>query len=468
MDYLPLFAKLQDKPCLVVGGGAIALRKTRQLLRAGALVTVNAPALNPGLEALADTHRVKHHAAEFDPSLVKSHWLIIAATDDRSVNQAAANAADSLQRLCNVVDDGETSAVIMPAVIDRSPIVIAVSSGGRAPIVASWLRQQLDDWLPERLGELAAWVGSWRQRVAKKIGSHARRVHFWQDLLDGPAAEHLFAGRQANADQVMSMQLQHEHAAKPGQAWLVGAGPGSPGLLTRRGLELLRKADTVMHDALVAPEILDLARRDATLVPVGKRGGQASTTQAEINQELIARVARGERVCRLKGGDPLVFGRGGEELLALASAGLSYEVVPGITAANACAAYTGVPLTHRGMTGGYSVLTGHHAIDSDSGDLADLAGTDQTLVIYMGLKRLGEICLRLQAHGRSPDTPAMLIEQGTTARQTVVVAKLRELPTQAIGVDAPALLIVGEVVTLAEQLKWFQTETATAKFVASG
>ncbi len=468
MDYLPLFAKLQDKPCLVVGGGEVALRKTRQLLRAGARVSINAPVLCSGLRALAAAEKVTQHGGEFDPGLVESHWLIIAATDDRTVNQAVANAADRLQRLCNVVDDGETSAFIMPAVVDRSPIVVAISSGGRAPIVARWLRQQLDDWLPERIGELANWAGSWRQRVAEKIRTHAQRVHFWQDLLDGPAAEHLLAGRKANADQHLITRLQTGNCAKPGQAWLVGAGSGNPGLLTRRGLELLRKADTVMHDALVSQEILDLARRDTTLVAVGKRGGQPSTAQADINRELVARVSRGERVCRLKGGDPMVFGRGGEELQALAKAGLSYEVVPGITAANACAAYAGVPLTHRHTAGGYSVLTGHHATDEDSTDLATLAGTNQTLVIYMALRRLHEICLKLQENGRSPDTPALLIEQGTRAQQKVVQAKLQELPAKAVEINAPALLIVGDVVKMAGQLNWFQAETAAEQFAANG
>ena len=469
MDYFPLFAKLSDQPCLVVGGGEVALRKVRQLLRAGARVTVNAPELGAGLAALAAAGELEHVAGSYDPRLVAGRLLIIAATSDRAVNHAVADEAARQQKFCNVVDDGPVSSFIVPSVVDRSPIVVAVSSGGAAPMLARILRQRLDDWLPERIGALARWVQDWRARVGQRLDSHGERVRFWQATLDGPAADEVLAGRTAAANRLIEQQLDGTAPGARGEAWLVGAGPGDPGLLTRRGLELLQRADTVMHDALVAPEILDLARRDAELVPVGKRGGAASASQPEINAELVARVSRGERVCRLKGGDPFVFGRGGEELQALAAAGLTYQVVPGVTAANACAAYAGIPLTHRELATGYTVLTGHRAADAADPDWAALSAADHTLVIYMGTRRLPDICRRLTDAGRSPDTPAAVIEQGSTANQRVIGARLADLPARAAaaGVGTPGLLIVGEVVALADALAWFAPAAARASAAAN-
>ena len=391
MDYYPLFAELTGQPCLVVGGGEVALRKVRQLLRAGAQVTVNAPELCPELTALASRDAISHAAASFDPALIGSHLLIIAATSDAAVNESVAAASRAQLRLCNVVDDGPASSFIVPSVVDRSPIVVAVGSGGEAPLLARVLRQRLDDWLPARLGELALWIGEWRRRAGDRLGSYRDRVRFWQDIVDGPIAEQLLDGRRAGADEAMAALLQAGPREPAGEAWLVGAGPGDPGLLTRRGLELLQRADTVMHDALVATEILDLARRDAELVAVGKRGGRASTDQEDINKELIRRVTAGEHVCRLKGGDPFVFGRGGEELQALAGAGQPYQVVPGVTAANACAAYAGMPLTHRGVAGGYTVVTGHPAKSGDEPDWTRLTDPQLTLVVYMGARRLASL-----------------------------------------------------------------------------
>lgn len=464
MDYFPLFADLNNQPCLVVGGGEVALRKIRQLLRAGAAVTVNAPQLNSGLIELVAAQKLRHVSGDFDPGLVKTQLLVIAATDDTAVNADVAATARAEQRLCNVVDDGPASSFIVPAVVDRSPVIVAVSSGGAAPLLARVLRQRLDDWLPARLGELALWVRDWRGRFGKQLGSYRERVRFWQEIIDGPLAEQVLDGRRTLADSLMAQRLADGHASSNGEAWLVGAGPGDPGLLTRRGLELLQRADCVMHDALVAPEILDLARRDAERVAVGKRAGRSPVGQAEINQQLVARVQRGERVCRLKGGDPFVFGRGGEELQALAEAGLAYQVVPGVTAANACAAYAGIPLTHRGVATGYTVITGHPANDAEQPNWAAIAATGHTVVIYMGTQRIEQLCSKLQAGGRAANTPAVIIEQGSTASQRIVGATLAELPARvaAAGIGTPALLIIGEATALGRELAWFSPATARA------
>jgi len=464
MDYYPLFAELTGQPCLVVGGGEVALRKTRQLLRAGARVTVNSPDLCAGLSDMASRAEVSHVRGTFDPALVDAHLLIIAATGDVSVNHAVAAASRAGLRLCNVVDDGPNSTFIVPAVVDRSPIVVAVGSGGKAPLLARVLRQRLDDWLPARIGELADWIGQWRRRAGERLGGYRDRVRFWQNIVDGPIAEQVLAGQRSSADASMAALLRDGPAAPAGEAWLVGAGPGDPGLLTRRGLELLQRADTVMHDALVAPEILDLARRDAELVPVGKRGGRSSADQDQINAELIRRVSAGERVCRLKGGDPFVFGRGGEELQALSHAGLPYQVVPGITAANACGAYAGIPLTHRGVSRGYTVVTGHPAESGDEFDWNKLGDPQLTLVVYMGTRRLAALCSKLLAAGRPPSTPAAIVEQGSTAGQRVIGADLASLPAraEAAGAAPPSLLIVGDVVALTGELAWFETSAARA------
>lgn len=463
MDYLPICAALQDQPCLVVGGGDVGLRKVRQLRRAGARVTVNAPRLSPSVRALADAGEVQVVPGEFQPGLVAKHLLIIAATSDRGVNHAVAAKARAERRLCNVVDDGDASGFIMPSVIDRSPILIAVSSGGRAPMVARILRQQIEDWLPDRVARLAQWVNRWRERVAIRIPKDAARVQFWQATLDGSPAEQVLAGREQTADRLLQQRLKEAPTLPAGEAWLIGAGPGDPGLLTRRAQHLLQRADTVLYDRLVNPEILDFARRDATLISVGKQGGGPSTDQADINRELIRRVRRGERVCRLKGGDPLIFGRGGEELQALAKAGLSFQAVPGVTAASGCAAYAGIPLTHRGLAEGVSFVTGHRAPGTPATDWAPLVKSGHTLVIYMGGRRVGSLCEDLRTHGKPATTPAVLIEQGTTREQRVTGGTLASLPGRLAAIHTPALLIVGDVAALADDLHWFANGPATTR-----
>lgn len=470
MHHFPIFASLDGLPCLVVGGGAVAERKVRDLRAAGACVTVNAPELSPRLNAAATAGQIRAIRRPFDSSLVAGHLLVIAATDDKAVNRAVSVAARMAQRLCNVVDDPALSTWISPAVVDRSPITIAVSSGGHAPVLARLVRQQIEHWLPAGLGALATWAASWRERVRARVADLRDRRRLWEAVLAGGlqsgtgVAADVMANRVPAADAAMAALLERQPAGNPGIAWLVGAGPGDAELITLRGLRHLRNADVVLHDRLVPAAVLEHARRDAEVIDVGKEGGGSSTSQAAINALLVERVRSGARVCRLKGGDPCTFGRGSEEALALADAGLPFEIVPGITAASGCAAYAGIPLTHRGLAHGVSLVTGHRT--TPSGTMARTV-PGQTVVVYMAGRRLADACASLAADGHAANTPAAVVIAGTTATQRLVTGTLADIAEKAAaaGVESPAILYVGAVVGLAPRLAWFRPagETAVAE-----
>ena len=467
MHQLPIFVTLKGQPCLVVGGGEVADRKVRQLLAAGATVTVNSPQLVSSLQEMLDTKRISAVLDTFDTTLIETHLLVIAATSDRAVNHAVAAAAHKTLRLCNVVDDPAHSSFISPSIVDRSPLIVAISSGGQAPVLARMLRQQLERWLPLRLGALADWAGQWRDTIKARLPDIEARRLFWERAFSGTLSNHVLAGRMQAADDALQSALdaQADAGGVSGEAWLVGAGPGDPELLSLRGFHLLQHADVVMHDRLVAPELLAFARRDAEFIDVGKTGGGPGTSQAEINALLLARVRAGKRVCRLKGGDPYVFGRGSEEAEVLAQAGLRFQVVPGITAANGCGAYAGIPLTHRGLAQAVTFVTGHLAPDSDvAGDdlnWAALAALKQTLVIYMSGRKLASIAAQLMSHGRAGQTPAAVVIAGTTPQQRIIRGMLADIAQRAAdaGPGSPALLYVGEVVGLAEH---FSPQTPTS------
>lgn len=461
MDYFPLFADLTDRPCLVVGGGRVAGRKVRQLLRAGAKITVNAISLNPYLLELTKTGKITATVGAFVPELVNDHLLIIAATSDAAVNRAVAETAAANFRFCNVVDDRKHSSFIVPGIIDRDPMTIAISSGGHSPTLTTLIRQKIEALLPARLGAVARWAGVWRDTVRARLPTPRARRRFWQTALDGTASDYLLAGRTVDADRAMVRALAVDPSraeSRPGIAYLVGAGPGDPGLITVAGWRLLQQADVVMHDRLVSPALLDLARRDADLIPVGKSGSAPSISQDGINTLLVKLVEQGNRVCRLKGGDPFVFSRGGEEATALAAAGMPYQVVPGITAAIGCAAYAGIPLTFRGLSKAVVLVTAENATGEAAPDWVNLASGEHTLAVYMGVRQLEDTSRQLIAAGRQPDCPAALIENGTTNRQRIVRGTLKELPDLAKkhAVTTPALLLVGEVVRFNDKLDWFE------------
>ncbi len=473
MQYLPIFAAVAGQPCLVVGGGSVAERKVAQLLAAGARVTVNAPRLTPGLETEADAGRIIVALRSFDPLLVAAQLLVIAATDDRTVNHAVADAARTALRLCNVVDDPAVSTYISPSIVDRSPLLVAVSTGGQAPVLARLVRQQLERWLPARLGTLAEWAGSWRERVKTQLPDVASRRRLWENVLQGSLearpgiATDLMAGRRGSANARLATILvaaRHSAAPKvpaPGEAWLVGAGPGDPELITVRGLHLLQHADVVLYDRLVAPALLAYARRDAELICVGKTGGGPSTSQADINALLVKYVRHGQRVCRLKGGDPYVFGRGGEEALALAEAGLPFQVIPGITAASGCGAYGGIPLTHRDLASAVTFVSAHSSPGGkpdQEPDWQSLATLGQTLVVYMSGRRLAEVSGALLRNGRSATTPAAVVMSGTTDAQRCVTGTLENIASfaKAEGITSPSILYVGDVIALQSRLNWYR------------
>ncbi len=455
MDYFPLFADLRDQPCLVVGGGNVAARKAHELAAAGARLTVVAPDCAPTMQALVAAGTVTWQPGTFAPELVTDHLLVIAATDDSTLNHTIAGVARAARRLCNVVDDAAASSFIVPGIVDRSPLVVAVSSGGQAPVLTRWLRQRLERWLPAGCGDLARWAGTWRSRVRERLATPRQRRAFWDTLLTGEPGRHFLAGEHAAAEAAAAHLLEQTGARAGGKAWLVGAGPGDPALISLRGLQALEQADVVLHDRLVSPQLLRSARREAEIIAVGKTGGGPATSQDEIERLLIAHVRAGRRVCRLKGGDPFIFGRGGEEALALAAAGLPFEVVPGITAASGCAAAAGIPLTHRGLATAVTFVTAQ-AAEGAPPDWSALAHANHTLAIYMGSRRVADIAAGLVAHGRAPDTTAAVIGAGTTAQQQVVTGTLADIAERwtasAPPALAPALMLVGETVALAARL----------------
>ncbi|HYL01330.1 MAG TPA: siroheme synthase CysG [Steroidobacteraceae bacterium] len=447
MDYLPIFLRLQGRAALVVGGGPVAARKADWLLRAGARVRLVAPELAPELAARAAGGELAHLPAAFAPAHLAGAALVVAASDDREANAAVAQAAQALDIPVNVVDSPGLSSFIFPAIIDRSPVVVAVSSAGASPVLARRLRAQIEALLPARLGALARFLGRRREAVKRALAPAARR-EFWERLIGGRTAAEVLSGDEAAAARSFAGELRGAGAA-PGEVWLIGAGPGDPDLLTLRALQLLQQADVILYDRLVPDAILERARRDAERVFVGKESGEHAQ-QTRIN-ELMVRLARaGKRVARLKGGDGYIFGRGGEELEALAAAGVPWRVVPGITAALGAAAGADIPLTHRRLAHSVTLVSGHAALD-DSLDWRALARPHQTVVFYMGVAQLPRIVARLRAAGAGADLPAAIVERATLPAQRVLRAPLASLAALAARerVAAPALLIVGEVTALA-------------------
>lgn len=455
MDYLPIFAELKEKPVLVVGGGDIASRKIELLRRAGAKVLIAARELCPELQALADEQQLTWLAKEFDEAQLDHVFLVIAATDDSALNARVFDAANQRYRLVNVVDDQPKCTFIFPSIVDRSPLVVAISSSGTAPVLARMLREKLEALLPANLGQMAEVAGSWRDRVKARFSKMSDRRRFWERAFNGLFASQMAAGNVQGAEQTLAAELESP-GQRQGEIILVGAGPGDAGLLTLRGLQVMQLADVVLYDHLVSDEVLDLVRRDADRICVGKRAGAHSVPQEETNQLLVSLALKGKRVVRLKGGDPFIFGRGGEELQAAQQAGIPFQVVPGITAAAGATAYAGIPLTHRDHAQSVLFITGHCRPDGDGIDWPSLARARQTLAIYMGTVKAAEISAQLIAHGRSATTPIAVIGRGTRQDQQVLIGTLEQLDELARSAPTPALLVIGEVVNLHQQLAWYQ------------
>ncbi len=447
MEYFPAFLDLDGKPCLVVGGGEVAARKIRLLLAAGAQVTVVAPQLGDSVAGLLSDGQIGQRPRRYATRDLDGQWLVVSATGDADVDARVFADASERRIFCNAVDRQDNCSYITPAIVDRSPVVVAISSAGSAPVLARRIRARIEAMLPARLGDLAVLAARYRRRVLERLPDLSRRIRFWERVFDGPAAANALAGDlDAAAVDIESLLLGQENAGR-GVAWLTGAGPGDPDLLTLKALNALQSADVIVHDRLVSEEILALARRDAERISVGKTPGCRANGQDSINALLVRLVGAGKRVCRLKGGDPFVFGRGGEEAEALEAAGLDYKVIPGITAAAGCAAYAGIPLTHRDAAQSVVLLTAHGKDSLDSLDWPSLARDRQTLAVYMGVRRFPVLMNELIRHGRPADTPIAIIERGTTRDQRVLRGTLGQLTllAEAHQVEAPAILLIGDV-----------------------
>lgn len=462
MDYLPVFLNLSGKRCLVVGGGEVAARKAELLLRAGAALEVVAPTAGPALRELHARHgeRIRHAARAFRPTDLDDCTLAVAATSDEAVNREVSAQARARAVPVNVVDRPELCSFIMPSIIDRSPVLVAVSTGGASPVLARLIRTRLEALIPAAFGRLANLARAFREPVKERIAEPNARRAFWERVLTGPIAEMVFAGREGAAHDALAAALEEPPGEREsvGEVYLVGAGPGDPDLLTNRALRLMQQADVIVYDRLVSAAVLDLARRDARRIYAGKERDRHALPQEDINQLLVRLAREGQRVMRLKGGDPFIFGRGGEEIDTLAEEGIPFQIVPGITAASGCAAYAGIPLTHRDHAQACVFVTGHLKDGTVNLDWELLAKPHQTVVIYMGLVGLPVICRELVRHGMPASTPAALVEQGTTSAQRVFTGTLRTLPdvVQAGAARAPTLIIVGRVVELHRKLTWFE------------
>jgi uroporphyrin-III C-methyltransferase/precorrin-2 dehydrogenase/sirohydrochlorin ferrochelatase len=459
MQQLPVFLTVRNKLCLVVGGGSIAERKVGLLLKAGAKVCVVAPKLTEHLTVLYSEQKIEYRARGFQVNDIAGAILVIAATNNKKINREVSVAAQAESIPVNVVDTPELCTVTFGSIVERDPITIAISSAGQSPIIARALKARMESVIPAAFGKLAALAGRYRQQAREKFTEARARRRFWAWVVQGPVSEMVFAGREQAAEEILRDNLHRgdTQGARGGEVYLVGAGPGDPDLLTFRALRILQKADVIFYDRLIGEEILNFARRDAERYYVGKQRAHHCVPQSDINRLLIENARQGKTVVRLKGGDPFVFGRGGEEATALAEAGVEFQVVPGITSASGCTAYAGIPLTHRDYARACRFIAGHSQDGELNLDWRNLAVENETLVFYMGVKNISIICSKLIEHGLPKDFPAAVVEQGTTQNQRVLVADLTSLPAQVVERDfqSPGLVIVGRVVALHSKLAWF-------------
>jgi len=466
VEYLPIFAEVKDRPVLVIGGGEIAARKITFLLRAEAKVHIVAETLMPELAEKVEREEIQWRATIFEEQQLDDVFLVIAATEDDELNQRVYVAANARYRLVNVVDNQALCSFVFPSIVDRSPLLVAISSSGKAPVLSRILREKIEALLPTNLGRLAETASYWRHHIKTHLKTTAERRRFWERVFTGRFASLMLAGNKAEAEKALEDELRQPEK-RPGEIILVGAGPGDAGLLTLRGLQALQQADVVFYDNLVTPEVRELVRRDAETICVGKSASGISVPQQEINRLLVDAAKEGKTVIRLKGGDPFIFGRGGEELQAAAEAGIPFQVVPGVTAAAGATAYAGIPLTHRDYAQSATFITGHFGAENSPLDWARLAQSGQTLAIYMGSLKAAEISAQLIANGREGDTPVAVISRGTRADQQTKTGTLQQLESLAKDAPMPALIVVGDVVQLHQQLAWYQHTSSSEAFKAS-
>ncbi len=457
MEYLPVFLRVKDAKVVLIGGGTIGTRKARLLLKAGAVLTVVAPEISSELELSLTEHGGVWSQSRFEPSDLDQAKLVVAATSNSDLNAQVSERARALSIPVNVVDSPELCTFIFPSIVDRSPVVIAISSSGRSPVLARLLRRKIEALVPAAYGRLAEFAGRMRDSVKEKIEAESPRRLFWEQVIDGRIGEMVLAGREKQAQDALREELEKVDEGGPGEVFLIGAGPGDPDLMTFKAVRLLQSADVVLFDRLVSEPILELSRRDAERIYVGKARAQHAVPQKQINQLLVDLALQGKRVVRLKGGDPFIFGRGGEEIELLAKHNIPFQIVPGITAASGAACYAGIPLTHRDYAQSVRFITGHLKTDSTDHDWSQFQSTTETLVFYMGLAGLPVICEQLQRCGRLAETPIALVERGTLLDQRVLIGTLGTMVSvvQREKPRAPTLIIVGDVVRLHDELSWF-------------
>ena len=460
--YLPIALKITGRACLVVGGGDTAQRKIQRLVRFGANITVVAPTFNQTIKKMVKKGQISAIRANFAADQLADQCLVIAATDDKKKNEQIFALAQTYNIPVNVVDDPALCTFIMPSIIDRDPVFVAVSSGGTSPMLARLLRARLETYIPAAYGKLATIAAHFREQVRQRYNNIQLRRRFWEKALQGPVEEMVYKGQNKRAIKMLEHYLiqDDDPVDRHGEVYLVGAGPGDPDLLTFRALRLMQQAEVVLYDRLITEPILDLVRADAERLFVGKERDQHTVPQQEINQLLIDLASQGKRVLRLKGGDPFIFGRGGEEVMLLSSAGISFQIVPGVTAANGCASYAGIPLTHRDYAQSCLFVTGHLKDNNLSLNWDALVQPQQTIAIYMGIHSIPVLCDKLIDKGMAADMPAAIIEQGTTPRQRVYTGDIKSLPEIVIKntIKPPSMIIIGEVVRLHKTLSWYRQD----------
>ena len=457
MDYLPVFLDLTSKKCVIIGGGEVAHRKAKLLLKTEALVHIVAAEFSERIKDL-NSDACTLVTEEFNQRHLIDAVLVIAATDSASVNREVATAANSLNIPVNVVDEPALCSCIMPALIDKSPVVIAISTGGNSPVLTRRLKELIEIILPNNIGALSKLMGSWRVKVKNKLDSFDMRLKFWEEVMESDVPDLVFKNKTELANKTIQDHLDNAPLSREvGEVYLVGAGPGDSDLLTLRALRLMYQADVVLYDRLVSHQVLDKVRPDAEFISVGKSESQHTVEQHKINEMLVFYANKGNKVLRLKGGDPFIFGRGGEEIEELSKFNIPFQVVPGVTAASGCGSYAGIPLTHRDHSQSVRFLTGHLKEGKLELEWDNLINKQETLVFYMGLLSLQTICDELISHGSSPDTPIAAIEQGTMPNQRVVTSTLEKITPIVTRLDlkSPTMLIIGDVVTLRKQLNWY-------------
>jgi len=460
MKYFPLFLDINGRHCIIIGGGAVASRKVISLLKAEAKITLISPKISSDIQDLVDAGTITLLQREYQNEDISQAFLVVAATNNPNVNAQIASQANELNTLVNVADNPDLGSFIFPSVVDRDPVTVAISTGGASPVFSRQLRMRLDTMIPQKSGSLAAITEEYREKVKNTFEKIEQRKEFWETALNGVFAEYIYAGNENQARQWLDEQLHKKESGAIGEVYLVGAGPGDPDLLTFKAVRLMQQSDVIVYDRLVSKAILNMGNTDAQRLYVGKEKSNHSVPQDNINQMLVDLAKQGKRVLRLKGGDPFIFGRGGEEIETLTENHVPFQVVPAVTAASGCSAYAGIPLTHRDYAQSVTFATGHLRDGSVNLNWEQLTQKNHTIVFYMGLTGIQKISEKLQEHGMDPEMPAALVEQGTTRNQRVHIGTIASLPelVNTAGVRAPTLTIIGEVVKLHDKLNWYEPE----------